>query len=490
MIRVLLQGHTLTGPVEEILRPFTTDVPKSHIEPGGRLVVDGGGGDFLLTSAVSNHGTVWTVETCDDRNASMALTLTIDSAIVGTRSSPVPVPVRREVKRQLYFLLSARTGIHPPWGSLTGVRPTVLGIEMLDAGLDPASSARELEARFGVSSAKASLAVRTARAEAEILDAMPVDEACIYVSIPFCSTRCSYCSFPSCTVDRVQDRLPAYVDAVLLEAERIGERLASENRTAGCLYIGGGSPAVLPAELIDRMLRGLRRRIPFECGCESTFEAGRSDDLDADRLAAISGNSIDRICLNPQTTDPSTLARIGRPDPGGQLGHWAREARRTGIRTLSMDLIAGLPGEDVDSFRKSLEDVLSLHPENITVHALSRKRGSRLYGEARRLELCSGAATEMVDFAHRNLEKAGYAPYYLYRQKDTVDGLENTGFALPGTACRYNVGMMSDRRDVFGLGAGASTKRLRPGTSSIDRSVHPLDLAAYLEWVARTYPPR
>lgn len=489
MILIHLHGHSLAGSVMEILRPFSQNVPKARLLSNGSSVVEGDGADLVFTSTVTSHGTTWTVETRDDGNGFMSRSMSVNTSTATIMDPSVPVPVRREVKRQLYFLLADRMGVHPPWGALTGVRPTVLAMEALDAGMDPSSAARSLHESFGVSISKAALAVQTAQAEAQILSSMPArEEACIYVSVPFCSSRCSYCSFPSSTIDKVRERMPAYVDAVLQEAALVGETLRSENRRASCFYIGGGSPAVLTAELIDRLLRGLRNAIPFTGNPESTFEAGRCDDLDEERLAAIAENAIGRICLNPQSTDPTTLARIGRPDPGDGLAYWVSEVRRVGIPVLNMDLIAGLPGEREESFRRSLEDVLSFTPENVTIHTLARKRGSRLSFEPRLPALGDGISTSMVDFAYERLAMEGYAPYYLYRQKDTVDGLENTGFSLPGTSCRYNVAMMSDRREVFGLGAGASTKRISIGTSRIDRKVNTLDLTGYLEKIERQSP--
>ena len=470
MIVVERVGHDLESPVRDILHIFASEAAATR-------------DDLHFTSTVRLDDGGWTVETREGAGAPIATT-TIpypEGVAVPLR---LPNPVRREVRRQLYFLLSSRLDVHPPWGALTGIRPTTVAGEFLQCGLEPEEAILGLVRLYGVSPEKATLAVRVSIAEAAVLATIFEEEACIYVSIPLCTSRCSYCSFSSGTVDRYRNRLPEYVEALLTEAGRVGRELSAEGRTARCLYVGGGSPAVLSADLIDRLLGGLRTRIPWSRTCETTFEAGRCDDLDDDRLLAIASNGIGRLCLNPQTTDPETLRRIGRPDPGEALAEWVHKARQAGIGLLNMDVIAGLPQEGETSFARTLADVVALSPENITVHALSLKRGSGLAGEAVPPGGGEGARRG-VSAAMVGLTGQGYAPYYLYRQKDTVGGLENTGYARPGTECLYNVSMMSDRRDVFGIGAGASTKRRRAGSTRIDRRVSPREIGTYLSWIAQ-----
>ncbi len=485
MISILLDGHDLADPLKEILRLFSTGSATLGVDPSGLPAVQAEGPSIRISSSFRTTSSGCLVEMRDLESGHFRQA-TIPVAGTGTDPFRIPAPVRRELKRQLYFLLSERTGVRPPWGSLTGIRPTFVAEEYLTAGLSGVDAAHELERTYGVSAAKAALAVRVAAAEAKLLARFPESDAAVYISIPFCTTRCSYCSFPSDTFDRVRDRLPDYLDALLREARRVGEELSCQGRRASCLYVGGGSPAVLSAREIGSLLLGLRQRIPFRDGAETTFEAGRCDDLDADKIAACARGGVDRLCLNPQSTDAGTLARIGRPAAGDRLGEWTALARSTGISRLSMDLIAGLPGEEEPAFLRSLDDVLSLDPDNITVHALSIKRGSPLSSERPDVGTGGASAARMVDAAHVRLDSAGFEPYYLYRQKETVGGLENTGFTRPGAACLYNVAMMGDRRTVYGIGAGATTKRIVPGSARIERRVSPSDLRTYLDRIAPT----
>ncbi len=484
-LRVRLDGHALAGPVADVLRLFARRPGAVRTASDGREVIgmseqeDSESSEFC--SEIRRDGDGWTVRTTD---ASAGRSRSERFAGSSAQESP-PVAVRRAVKRQLFILLSDRTGIRPPWGSLTGIRPTLLAEEALAKGLDARAAAEELADLYGVRPEKAALAVRVALAEAEALDRVPEDRPFVYVSVPFCTTRCAYCSFPSGTVARFGSRMPAYLDALLAEAARAGARLAAEGRVAAGFYVGGGTPAVLSAEAIAGLLRGLRERIPFRPGFEGTFEAGRCDDLDEAKIAAIADGGCGRLCLNPQSTDPGTLARIGRPDAGPLLARWTAAARRAGIGTVSMDLIAGLPSDAEDGFHRSLGDVLALRPENVTVHALSRKRGADLAAAHEAPDPYDGTAGRMADAAARRLAEAGYAPCHLYRQKDAAGGLENVGWTLPGSACLYNVAMMSDRRPVIGLGAGATSKELLPGRRGVVRTYGPTDPEAYLARIAR-----
>ena len=257
--------------------------------------------------------------------------------------------------------------------------------------------------------------------------------------------------------------LARYTDALLRESAHLFETLSVP---VSCVYIGGGTPTVLSAPLLDRLLSGLRTRVPATAGAEWTVEAGRPDSIDRGKLQVLYDHGVGRVCINPQTMHDRTLERIGRCHTTEQTVKAFEAARTVGFPVLNMDLIAGLPGESRDDFIRSHEQVRALGPENITIHTLAVKRKSR-WAEQMRTGGTSGIGSVhepdgetavMVAFADRDLHEKGWLPYYLYRQKDAVGGLENTGYARPGTECRYNVAIMGDRRSVIGIGCGAMSK--------------------------------
>lgn len=383
-----------------------------------------------------------------------------------TGARPAPL-ARREIKRQLYEMLAELTGMSFPYGSLTGIRPTRLAAEQLAAGLEPSAVSAYLEHEYGVAPTRAGLLAETAANERRLLAELPPEQPLLYLHVPFCPSRCSYCSFPCETAGRRID-LDAYVAAMVDEAQSLSPHF---RQPVSAIYLGGGTPTVLNAAQLDRLLAGVLAAVPRTGDTEFTVEAGRADTIDPERLAVIRAAGAGRICINPQTLQDRTLLRIGRQHSRAGWLQAFRQARAAGFPIINADLIAGLPGEMPADFAASLTDLLQESPENITIHTLAYKRKSALTrsareGEAEQDASLSGDAagwSRALDQAHEALAAAGFEPYYLYRQKDMIGGLENTGYARPGTGCRYNVGMMSDERTVIGIGAGAMSKYIDAG---------------------------
>ncbi|NCC75156.1 MAG: coproporphyrinogen dehydrogenase HemZ [Clostridia bacterium] len=391
--------------------------------------------------------------------------------------------VRRELKRQLYVLLERITDVHFPWGSLTGVRPTQVVEQILanDPALDKAQA--ELVEVWRVSPPKADLAIRTSLSEQRVLAQLPAQEPLIYAGIPFCPSRCAYCSFISQDAHRRKDQLEPYVDALLEEARHIFTALPARS---AAFYLGGGTPTSLPEPLLERLLTGLRATLPLAHHAEITVEAGRPDTLTAGNLRLLREFGATRICINPQTFHEQTLQRIGRHHSVEQIHAAMAMARAAGFDHINMDLIAGLPGETPADFADSLEQLLLLEPESVTIHTLALKRSSRLAQELDpsgqgdlAINRPDAALMDMVARAQDRLVESGRHPYYLYRQKDVAGGLENVGFALPGHECLYNVGMMSDRLAVIGLGSGAISKRV--DGRKVSRVPNDKDIAHYIQ---------
>ena len=384
-------------------------------------------------------------------------------------SQPIPTGTALELKRirkrqakgALYELLKQLTGMQPPWGSLTGIRPTRLLYEGMEAGLTREAAVRHVMEAFDVAPDRAALLGEIAEMQAGLREAAP-DQFDLYIGIPFCRTRCSYCSFSAGEIG--DGRLVApYVEALLREIELCRALMAEKGMRLRAGYVGGGTPTAIPCEALERVLEAAQAAFPG--AVEWTVEAGRPDTIDAEKLRMLRRRNVGRISVNPQTFSDETLARIGRAHTGAQTVEAYRLARSLGFDDINMDIIAALPGERVEDFAHTLDVIEALAPDSVTVHSLAIKRSSKLherlvvagngYGQIE----AEGAA-EMIALARRRLTAGGWRPYYLYRQKYMAGNLENVGYARPGKACLYNIGNMEETVSVLALGAGAITKWL------------------------------
>ncbi len=468
MPRVIFYGHDFTGAVSDVMRMYYENV---RVDGSG---VSGGdpGDDVVIRSAVEN-GTVCT-------------SWEIGGTPRAISGPPEDGNIKREIKRQMYRAISEITGISFPWGSLSGIRPTLVAKECLDRP-------EKLRDLYYVSEEKVSLAMETCRREEAVHAKLPADLMHCYVGIPFCRSRCSYCSFVSQEYRRLEKYVPAYVETLLREAAAFLPRI--ENRMQS-LYIGGGTPTSLPDELFEKLLREISGHLAGEHFTEYTIEAGRADSITQKKCELMKRYGAKRICINPQTMNDATLRRIGRAHTAAQVREAFSLARKEGFEAINMDLIAGLPGERFPDFKESLDELIAMAPENITVHTLSLKRTSELTkcvrGDAEkrdnslRLQNFHQPDEEisgMIEYSVGALRQAGYHPYYLYRQKDTAGGHENVGYAKAGQECLYNVAMMGDRNSVLALGAGGMSKRAFPCGDAyrIERLPNLKDIESYLK---------
>ena len=385
---------------------------------------------------------------------------------------------RRLCKQTLYALCRELTGIHPPWGSMTGVRPTHLMLEALGEGLSEEEAVARLIRDFDVTEPKARLLAEVARVQ-QTLPAPGDQFLDVYIGIPFCTTRCAYCSFSSGEIG--DGRLvPPYMDALTREMRGCAELIQKSGKTLRALYVGGGTPTALPLDAFERLLEEIGRCFPH--ALETTVEAGRPDSLSREKLRAIRGAGIRRISINPQTMNDRTLAVIGRAHTAQQVRDAYALAREEGLKHINMDVIAGLPGETEADFAQTMEEALRLRPESLTVHTLAIKRSSRMSLE--NAPLPDGAMTAaMVNQGLKTARKLGMVPYYLYRQKYMAGNLENTGYALPGHACLYNVDIMEETSHILAMGAGGISKRIWPEEGHITRSPNVSNIQEYISRV-------
>lgn len=363
---------------------------------------------------------------------------------------------KKKVTKLVYDWLSKVTGRILAWGMLTGVRPTKLAMQKLEAGMSRKEVCTFLEQEYGVSHQKAELGIAIAEREKELLGRLDYEQGfSLYVGIPFCPSICSYCSFSSSPLAEWKDRVDDYLKALCQEIRALGER--AEERKLNTIYIGGGTPTTLEAEQLFELLDTIQKSFSFEYLQEFTIEAGRPDSITREKLEVMRRFPVTRISVNPQTMQQKTLDLVGRKHTVQDVKDIFHAARELGFDNINMDLIAGLPADDAASFADSIRQVLDLNPSNITVHTLALKKGAALFGS--RMELPpQEAVAAMLAGAEDALRQSGYEPYYLYRQKYMSGSFENTGWCRPGYTGLYNIYMMEELHTILSLGGGGMNK--------------------------------
>lgn len=358
---------------------------------------------------------------------------------------------------------NSETSINAPWGKLTGVRPVKIARTLLQSGATDQEVIRMFEQEIGADSKRSALAVSIAKLERSLIDQAYDDGISIYVGIPFCPSRCAYCSFVSFSVDKCEQLLEPYMDCLLKEITASAELVKNMKRRVETVYIGGGTPTTLPPKQLERLLRALQESFDLSALKEFSVEAGRPDTITEEKLQVLKRYGVTRISLNPQSMNQSVLDKIGRRHSPQDILSAYSLARRLDFQHINMDVIAGLPEENYESFCNTLQILTSLDPESITVHTMSLKRASELNQNTSRYQITAGEVVgQMICFASECLDDVGYIPYYLYRQKNILGGYENTGYAKPGRACLYNVYIMEEVQSILSLGAGGSTKIILP----------------------------
>jgi oxygen-independent coproporphyrinogen III oxidase len=372
--------------------------------------------------------------------------------------------------RALYRASTRLTGVCPPWGILTGIRPVKLARSRLSAGMTADAIVGDLKKQYYTTTEKSRLCIEAAHEEERIVSLSRPDSASLYISIPFCPSRCLYCSFISHDVEKTAKLLPDYVRLLCEELACTGALVNELGLRLETIYIGGGTPTVLNAEQLDAIMGAVKKSFKLDRLREYTVEAGRPDTITREKLDAIMKGGANRISINPQTLDDAILRRVGRNHTAAQIFEAFHLAKSVGVPSVNMDLIAGLPGDTVQGFDRTLNGVLSLNPEAVTVHTLAMKRASRLVTSGGGMyDAAGGEVGAMLNSAGCRLSGAGYAPYYLYRQKNTLGGLENIGFAKPGFEGLYNIFIMDETHSILSAGAGGVTKLRQPHGGLIER---------------------
>ncbi|MCI6467703.1 MAG: coproporphyrinogen dehydrogenase HemZ [Faecalicatena sp.] len=367
---------------------------------------------------------------------------------------------KRFVTKKVYDWLSQKTGRTLAWGMLTGVRPTKLVMQKIEAGMDREEIIKFLSEDYGVSDGKALLGWEIAQREKALLEQLDyVDGYSLYVGIPFCPSICSYCSFSSSPLEKWKDHMDSYLDALCREITAIGK--AASGKKLNTIYIGGGTPTTLEAYQLERLLGTIDAVFSYEDLKEFTVEAGRPDSITREKLEVISRYPVTRISINPQTMQQKTLDAVGRRHTVQDVKDVFQLARSLGFDNINMDLIAGLPGEDAADMQDTLRQIEELAPDSLTVHALAIKRAAKFGQERKEINLHSGIEQMVRDGADA-AERMGLVPYYLYRQKNIAGNFENVGYAKVDKAGIYNILIMEEKQTILAAGAGASTKIVLP----------------------------
>ncbi len=418
------------------------------------------------------------------------LTATAEVEIAGKKTRAVrrlkandeSVRLRRRILQQSFYLAALpHLENAPAWGALAGVRPTKISTKHLLEGGTRNSADRLLKDVYFVTPQRRNLALACSESTVKAVGLMDKNDISLYVGIPFCPTRCAYCSFVSSTVGKDGSLLDDYLQALYKELAHTGNLLAKSGKKVRTVYIGGGTPTTLSGAQMADLLDAIHNSFDLSRCLEFTVEGGRPDTLDLEKLQIIRAHGADRMSINPQTMEDAILKACGRPHTGGDVLARYEDAVRAGFDAINMDLIAGLPEDSFEGFTRSLDQVASLNPANITVHTLALKKGADLFERRANLPSFEEVA-KMVDYATKTLYLLGYKPYYLYRQKYMSGSFENVGWARDGLDCLYNIYMMEELHTILSLGGGGMNKVNLPD-GSLQRFHNPKFPRQYIDQI-------
>lgn len=387
---------------------------------------------------------------------------------------------RNPMKLCLYNMLSAYTGRKLPWGTLTGVRPTKIATDYIEKGYDDEAIINRYIEDYDTSKVKAHMSLRVAKLENKLLSSINYeDKYGLYIGIPFCPTRCLYCSFTSYPIASYANRVDEYLEALFKELDYISK--VYSHRKLITVYIGGGTPSSISALALERLINKVYDTFDMSNVMEFTVEAGRPDSITTDKLNALKKTGVTRISINPQTMHDETLKLIGRAHTVEDTLKAYYMAREASFDNINMDIIVGLPGETINEVRQTLDSIYELRPESLTVHSLAIKRAANLNIEMEKYKsMIKGSTNEMLMLVDEYCTRMGLDPYYLYRQKNIPGNLENVGYAKEGLYCLYNILIMEEKMDIVAAGAGASSKLLFPKENRIERTPNVKNVDEYI----------
>ena len=476
-MKLYLYGHDYKYAVEQMLLTLFPDERPEYPEApceGERMEIKLTRGEKLTTGSCTLYraGGIWRAAARAE-NAAMTDPLQRDRIC------------QRLVKNAIYRAALQSGVAKPAWGALTGVRPGKLLAGLIEGGLSEAEAARRFSKEYDVSDARVRLCLATTRETLKAEASLSAEDVCLYVGIPFCPTPCPYCSFVSQSVEKSMKLVAPFCEALEKEIAATAAEVKKLGLTPVSLYMGGGTPTTLSARQLDRLCTVLAEAFDLSSLREYTVEAGRPDTITEEKLRVLRAHGVDRVSVNPQTMSDRVLELIGRKHTAQDIVDALQKVRTVGGFDVNMDLIAGLPGDSAEGFRDTLDRVLALGAENVTVHTLSLKKGSRITLDQTPIPE-AGEVAAMLDYAAQRLTEAGYAPYYLYRQKFMSGGFENVGWTRPGYVNLYNICIMEELCSILAMGGGGSTKLIAPGDGRNIRLMAPKYPLEYIQKIRET----
>ncbi|WP_077367290.1 coproporphyrinogen dehydrogenase HemZ [Anaerosalibacter sp. Marseille-P3206] len=479
MVWVYLDGHSYNYEVYGLVRAFFNEdvefIESEEEHPYKGILIKNNlienGSDLCSATSVLVDGDIVSKYKV---NSIKSIDLKINS---------IEKKIKTGIKQSLYGALSKIVKMKAPWGILTGVRPVKIVNELMDDGFDNTTIYDILINEYKLYSEKAKLIIDIANTQRSFIYPMDKDKFSLYVSVPFCPTRCIYCSFPSNPIELVRNLVDDYTDSVVYELNNIKKVL--QNKKIHTVYIGGGTPTSIPTRNLEKIIKTIYELFGRENISEITVEAGRPDTINVDMLKMLKDNQIDRISINPQTMNEKTLKTIGRFHTKKDIIDSFKLARNMGFDLINMDLIVGLPGEGTDEIRYTLEEISNLEPENLTVHTLAIKRGSKFVDHVSEYSLGDqDTINNCLKLCKTYAEHLKLSPYYLYRQKQMLGNFENVGYAIKGKECVYNILIMEEKETIIAVGAGGVSKIFYPSENRIERVPNVKGLHDYLNRTA------
>ena len=463
MLGILLNDTSYEQDIRELMMAFYPGETFAHEKQDDVT--------FYVEGTYREDGT-FTLEVIDNGEVLDEKTFTIDYAN--------RLEAKTSIKRELYYMFSKQTGKVLPWGTLTGIRPTKIALTRLYEGWKEEDIKAFMRDTYLTSEEKIDLSVEIAEREKELLSEIDYEHGySLYVGIPFCPTTCLYCSFTSYPIGAWQKKMHLYLEALFKELDYVAEKM--KGRTLDTVYFGGGTPTSLKAEELDQILTKIENTFDLSTVKEFTVEAGRPDSITEDKLRVLRAHGITRISINPQTMKQATLDLIGRRHTVEHVKEQFKLARELGFDNINMDLIIGLPEEDIDDVRNTMEEIKALAPDSVTVHSLAIKRAARLnIFKERYADLKIENTQEMIDLTAEYSRNMGLVPYYLYRQKNMAGNFENVGYAAPDKACIYNILIMEEKQTIVACGAGTTTKVVFPKENRLERVENVKDVEQYI----------
>ena len=473
MLGVELKGHDYKYEVAELLKLFTTQF---------RFIKDNEEYDKRIINSVNIDSNEVNSLTNYYEGENLVISKQESFDITKLNNEEIKKKTKTVIKRSMFKVLDKVFETYVPWGVLTGIRPVKIVHSLLDKGISESEIREILKNNYLIKDEKIDLALDIAKRERVFIYPIDKNKISLYVSIPFCPTRCVYCSFPANPMKQFGHLRDDYIKALIKEIKGLAKLLKDTNKEIETLYIGGGTPTALEADQLDTLINALFKELDLTNIKEFTVEAGRPDTITKEKLEVMKKHNVTRISINPQTMNDETLVKIGRDHNVNDIVDCFKLARSLGFDNINMDIILGLVDENLDMVRNTLEKIKELNPESLTVHTLAIKRASTLKENLDKYELTRyEKMIKMIELSMEYAKDMGLNPYYMYRQKHMLGNLENIGYAKEGFECIYNIQIMEEKQSNLAIGAGAISKYVYVDEDRIERTDNVKNVELYIE---------